>query len=81
MNRTYCFRRAERAETFSGVLLAVSKKEWGASPLSGAEIQNFPVLNRPVLAQRLAPNIFLFDEMLLPSMDFFPQPTKILCIL
>ena len=24
MNRTYCFRRAERAETFSGILLAVS---------------------------------------------------------
>jgi len=49
--------------------------------LSGAEIKIFPGTKRPVLAQQLALNIFLFEEMLLPSMDFFPQPTKILWIL
>jgi len=32
--------------------------------LSGAEIKIFPGTKRPVLAQRLAPNIFLFEQKL-----------------
>ena len=38
------------------------REEWGASPLSGAEIKNFPGTKRPVLAQQLALNIFLFEQ-------------------
>ena len=42
--------------------MEMSRKEWGASPLSGAEIKIFPGTKRPVLAQQLALNIFLFEQ-------------------